>query len=68
MKILDFFLFLWVIFALPDPDPATQIIADPKPCYTVSIFVHVTCQRFPDFSDARLPFHADTSSISDPAF
>jgi hypothetical protein len=31
MKILDFFLFLWVIFALldPDPDPATQINADP---------------------------------------
>jgi hypothetical protein len=30
MKILDFFLFLWVIFALldPDPDPATQINAD----------------------------------------
>jgi hypothetical protein len=27
MKILDFFLFLWVTFALldPDPDPATQI-------------------------------------------
>ncbi len=37
MKILDFFLFLWVIFALmdPDPDPATQINADPdpKPCF-----------------------------------
>jgi hypothetical protein len=36
MKILYFFLFLWVIFALldPDPDPATQINADrdPKPC------------------------------------
>ncbi len=36
MKILDFFLFLWVIFALldPDPDPATKINADPdpKPC------------------------------------
>jgi hypothetical protein len=34
MKILDFFLFLWVIFALldPDPDPATQIPdPDPKP-------------------------------------
>jgi hypothetical protein len=42
MKILDFFLFLWVIFALrirnlnadPDPDPATQIMrihADPDP-------------------------------------
>ena len=33
MKILDFFLFLWVIFALldPDPDPATQINADPDP-------------------------------------
>ncbi len=31
MKILDYFLFLWVIFALldPDPDPATQINADP---------------------------------------
>ncbi len=31
MKILDFFLFLWVNFALldPDPDPATQINADP---------------------------------------
>jgi hypothetical protein len=31
MKILDFFLFLWVIFALldPDPDPATKINADP---------------------------------------
>jgi hypothetical protein len=36
MKILDFFLFLWVIFVLldPDPDPATQtmrIHADPDP-------------------------------------
>jgi hypothetical protein len=33
MKILDFFLFLWVIFALldPDPDPATKINADPDP-------------------------------------
>ncbi len=31
MKILDFFLLLWVIFALLDPDPdlATQINADP---------------------------------------
>jgi hypothetical protein len=31
MKILDFFLFLWVIFALldPDPDPGTQNNADP---------------------------------------
>jgi hypothetical protein len=29
MKILDFFLFLWVIFALLDPDPAIQINADP---------------------------------------
>jgi hypothetical protein len=27
MKILDLFLFMWVIFALPDP--ATQINADP---------------------------------------
>ncbi len=31
MNILYFFLFLWEIFALldPDPDPATQINADP---------------------------------------
>jgi hypothetical protein len=31
MKFVYFFLFLWVIFALldPDPDPATQIYADP---------------------------------------
>jgi hypothetical protein len=29
MKILDFFLFLWVIFGLLDPDPAPQINADP---------------------------------------
>ncbi len=28
MKILYFFLFLWVIFALLDPDPETQINAD----------------------------------------
>jgi hypothetical protein len=32
-KILDFFLYFLVIFALldPDPDPATQINADPDP-------------------------------------
>jgi hypothetical protein len=31
MKILYFFLFFWIIFPLldPDPDPATQINADP---------------------------------------
>jgi hypothetical protein len=31
MKILDFFLFLRVVFALLDPDLATQINADPDP-------------------------------------
>jgi hypothetical protein len=33
LKILYFFLYLWVIFALldPDTDPATQINADPDP-------------------------------------
>jgi hypothetical protein len=33
-EILYFFLYLWVIFALLDPDPATQINAepDPQPC------------------------------------
>ncbi len=42
MKILHFILFLRVIFALldPDPDPATQINADPdsQPCRTKSVF------------------------------
>jgi hypothetical protein len=34
MKILNFFLFLWVTFALLDldPDPATQINEDPCGC------------------------------------
>jgi hypothetical protein len=45
MNILDFFLFLWVIFALldPDPDPATQIIPDPdpKPCKKASSGNHI---------------------------
>jgi hypothetical protein len=31
-KFWIFFLFLWVIFALLDPDPSTQINADPEPC------------------------------------
>jgi hypothetical protein len=33
MKFLYFFLLLWVIFALldPNPDPATQMNADPDP-------------------------------------
>jgi hypothetical protein len=31
MKIIYFFLILWVTFAILDPDPATQIIADPDP-------------------------------------
>jgi hypothetical protein len=29
MKLLYFFLFLWVIFALLDPEPAVQNQADP---------------------------------------
>ncbi len=45
MKILDFFLFLWVIFALPDP--ATQINADPetdpdpKPCMNAVLWISI---------------------------
>jgi hypothetical protein len=33
MKFLYFILFLWITYALldPDPDPATQINADPDP-------------------------------------
>jgi hypothetical protein len=31
MKILDFFLFLWVIFGLLDPDPDLDTAPDPKP-------------------------------------
>jgi hypothetical protein len=39
MKFLYFFLFLWVTFALLDPDPATQINADPdpQPCLKVHV-------------------------------
>jgi hypothetical protein len=46
MKIHYFFLFLLVIFALldPDPDPATQINADPdQPCFSLSSSVAVCC-------------------------
>ncbi len=52
MKILDFFLFLWVIFALldpdpqfecgSDPDPATQINADPDTDPDPKPWLHVT--------------------------
>jgi hypothetical protein len=33
MKILNFFLFLWITFALldPNPDPMAKINADPQP-------------------------------------
>ncbi len=43
MKILYFFLFLWVIFALLDPDldPATQINADPQPRVWIQIWLHI---------------------------
>jgi hypothetical protein len=34
IKILNFFVYLWVVFALLDPDPPTQINADP--CGSVS--------------------------------
>jgi len=37
MKILYFFLYFWVIFALLDPDPATQINADPCGSTTLQI-------------------------------
>jgi hypothetical protein len=48
MKSLDFFIFLWVIFALldPDQDPATQINADP--CGSMQIWI-----RNPDFDEKR---------------
>jgi hypothetical protein len=57
MKILYFYLFLWVIFALldpdprlnADPDPATQINADPdpdpQPCYLPSQATGYTSSR-----------------------
>jgi hypothetical protein len=50
MKILYFFLFLRVIFALldPDPDPETQINADPdpKPCFLFRISKFVSADVF----------------------
>jgi hypothetical protein len=54
MKILDFFLFLWVIFALLDPDPATQINADPEPCQIPAI---TPAMRFPPSMD-KIQTHA----------
>jgi hypothetical protein len=49
MKILDFFLFLWVIFALldPDPDPATQINADPCGSGSETLVKRVKLSSFP---------------------
>ncbi len=37
------FLFLWVIFALLDPDPdlATQINADPQPCGKPGLWIRI---------------------------
>jgi hypothetical protein len=48
MKILYFFLFLWVIFALlvPDPDLATQINADPDPQDRNPRFLSSEAQEF----------------------
>jgi hypothetical protein len=50
MKILYFFLYLWVFFALldpdanpqfnADPDPATQINADPDPLPWLEALTH----------------------------
>jgi hypothetical protein len=50
MKILYFFLFLWVIFALLDPDPATQINADP--CGSGSETLQKTISRYCPFNTA----------------
>jgi hypothetical protein len=62
MKILDFFLFLWVIFALldPDRDPATQIIADP--CGSGSETLLADPHQFEDLDPA---FHCNADP--DPA-
>jgi hypothetical protein len=50
MKILNFFLYLWVIFALLDPDldPATHINADPdqQPCQKVVRFEQIIKAEF----------------------
>jgi hypothetical protein len=62
MKILYFFLFLWVIFALlnadPDPDPATQINADPDPDPQPWIFLalHVGADHLYSLSFVGYPF------------
>ncbi len=46
MKIMYFFLFLWVIFALldPEPDPATQINADPQPWFYLAPLPVYSCR------------------------
>ncbi len=66
MKILYFFIFLWVIFALldPDTDPATQINADPdedldpQPCNLqlhVVMILHLPCPRMHSPPGRRSP-------------
>jgi hypothetical protein len=42
MKILDFFLFLWVIFALLDPDPDPQFECGSKPWLEVNARYNVS--------------------------
>ncbi len=38
--------FLWVIFALPDPDPATQLmrfrIQNPEPCLMYFTYIYIS--------------------------
>jgi hypothetical protein len=49
MKILYFFLFLWVTFALLEPDPVTQINADPcgygSGSETLGIVMHIVTEE-----------------------
>ncbi len=44
MKILDFFLFLWVIFAILDQE--TQINSDPCGCGSETLAVYSTNRNF----------------------
>ncbi len=46
MKILNFFLFSWVIFALLDPDPSAQINADPCGSGSETLLRTLTVQSY----------------------
>jgi len=53
MKFLNFFLLLWVIFDLldPDPDPLTRLNPDPQPWTQVLMMIKTRTSRLGDLTE-----------------